>query len=529
MQSFDVDFNKQPFLIPPFAVEARNEDARLAAGDDYAMVKSGPDVASEEVELAGTTACEVMICWGTQVLHVAHFAQPHVSKPKSFVIGEARADGKTPDFLVPSQKLGTLELPLCTLDAMGLSLVIPPTATGRIDTAEGEALTLDEVRARARVSSALADGHEFTLLHGAKAALTLNGFTFRIAAVHAGKPAKRGLLASFERGVAGYFGGTFLAFGATMAALAFLVPDMTLLDQEELARDRMYMIQQILKTDAEVERDETETAEDSDQDSSDGGTGERATGEESAIGSPTSQATGKHYGIQGPEDNSDPRLARRNAIEEAQTFGMLNILSGTLDVPTAPWADDRALGRDRENALGNMWGDALGESFGGGLGLTGIGEGGGGNGFGVGLGNDGVGQGAGLGLGQGIGNGIGKSFGRLTANRKSDGAPRMRPGVTTVSGRLPPEVIQRTVRQNYGRFRMCYEQGLVKNPNLEGRVATRFVIGRGGTVENAQNGGSDLPDSGVVGCVVSAFYGLSFPEPQGGIVTVTYPIVFSAG
>ena len=524
MQSFDVDFSKKPFLIPPFAVDAEPREDKLEVGDDYAMVKSGPDVSSDEVELTDTTACEVMICWGTQVLHVTHLAGR-----KSFVVGEARADGTSPDFLIPMEKLGALELPLCSLDATGVSLVIPPSATGRIETAAGETLRLDEARAQARVSSALVGAHELTLQHGTRATLTMKGFTFRVAAVHAGKPAKRGLFASLERNVVGYFGGTFLAFGATMAALAFLVPDMSLLDQDDLARDRMYMIQQILKTDAEVERDQTEAAKESDQDSNDGGTGERATGEESAMGSRTSRATGKHYGIEGPKDNPDPTLARVNAIEEATTFGMLNILSGTPDVPTAPWAEDTALGRDPKSALGNMWGDELGESMGGGLGLTGIGEGGGGNGFGVGLGDDGVGQGAGLGLGQGIGNGIGKSFGRLTANRKSDGAPSMRPGATTVSGRLPPEVIQRTVRQNYGRFRMCYEQGLVKNPNLEGRVATRFVIGRSGTVENAQNGGSDLPDSGVVGCVVSAFYGLSFPEPQGGIVTVTYPIVFSAG
>ena len=58
----------------------------------------------------------------------------------------------------------------------------------------------------------------------------------------------------------------------------------------------------------------------------------------------------------------------------------------------------------------------------------------------------------------------------------------------------------RVVRQNYGRFRMCYEQGLGRNPNLEGRVSARFVIGRDGAVSNASNGGSDLPDSGVVSC-----------------------------
>ena len=85
------------------------------------------------------------------------------------------------------------------------------------------------------------------------------------------------------------------------------------------------------------------------------------------------------------------------------------------------------------------------------------------------------------------------------------------------------------VRQNCGRFRMCYEQGLGRNPNLQGRVSARFVIGRDGSVSNVGNGGSDLPDSGVVSCVLSAFYGLSFPQPEGGIVTVVYPIMLEPG
>jgi hypothetical protein len=38
-----------------------------------------------------------------------------------------------------------------------------------------------------------------------------------------------------------------------------------------------------------------------------------------------------------------------------------------------------------------------------------------------------------------------------------------------------------------------------------------------------------MPDGGVVSCTVRAFYGLSFPQPEGGIVTVVYPIMFSPG
>ena len=107
----------------------------------------------------------------------------------------------------------------------------------------------------------------------------------------------------------------------------------------------------------------------------------------------------------------------------------------------------------------------------------------------------------------------------------------VRVGVPGVNGRIPPEVIQRIVRQNFGRFKLCYENGLRNNPNLEGRVAVRFVISRDGAVQSADNGGSDLPDAGVVSCVARAFYGLSFPQPENeaerGVVTVTYPIVFS--
>ncbi|MRG94849.1 AgmX/PglI C-terminal domain-containing protein [Polyangium spumosum] len=104
-----------------------------------------------------------------------------------------------------------------------------------------------------------------------------------------------------------------------------------------------------------------------------------------------------------------------------------------------------------------------------------------------------------------------------------------RPGAMALNGRLPPEVVRRIIRQNFGRFRLCYENGLRLNPNLQGRVAVRFVIGADGAVSNVGNGGSDMPDGGVIACIVRAFHGLSFPKPEGGIVSVVYPIMFSPG
>ena len=96
-----------------------------------------------------------------------------------------------------------------------------------------------------------------------------------------------------------------------------------------------------------------------------------------------------------------------------------------------------------------------------------------------------------------------------------------------VSGRLPVEVIQRVVRQHHRQFRRCYEDGLVRDPDLRGRVVVRLVIGGDGRVSTALNGGSNLPDEAVVDCVVRASRAITFPPPEGGIVTVVYPIVFS--
>jgi hypothetical protein len=126
---------------------------------------------------------------------------------------------------------------------------------------------------------------------------------------------------------------------------------------------------------------------------------------------------------------------------------------------------------------------------------------------------------------------FGTPLGRLSPNPSSTTtkSPTLRQGTTMVNGRLPPEVIQRIVRQNFGRFRLCYENGLRSNPALEGTVSVKFVIGRDGAVSSTSDGGSDLPDQSVVSCVVRGFGNLSFPQPEGGIVVVTYPIIFKPG
>jgi hypothetical protein len=514
----------------PFAqkVAALDEVADDAPEGSYAysLVKSAPDVPSEEVETPSQSV-EVMILWDTSVLHVSH-----LTPPRSYYVGEEEGKSNTCDYFIPSEKLGTTRAPIVLADRGSISVVLPPGATGTIEIPGQPKVTVQQAieSGRAQPCSELSGAHQMTLPNGSRAKIELRGLTFQVSTVNAG----RVVAGHFQVDTQGllYAGVSLAVHAGLLAAMAFFMPSMNGTDEDGISADQQYLIQQYLQAAAEkeVEEKETEQVAENAADNHEGGTGTRATHEEGAMGSPNTRSTGNRYGVQGPANNPDPHIARASALRDAAEFGMIGLLNagagGDPNAPTAPWGRDDSLGNDALSARGNMWGNDIGESFGaGGLGLSGIGEGGGGRGEGIGLGAIGtIGHGAGAGQGQGFGAGHGHLGG--THQTRS---PQVRPGVTQVSGRLPPEVIQRIVRQNFGRFRLCFENGLRNNPNLQGRVAVRFVIGHDGAVSQVQNGGSDLPDSSVVSCTVRAFYGLSFPQPEGGIVTVTYPIMFAPG
>ena len=502
-----------------------------ATGFTYSMVKSGPDVSPDEVEVAHLSSIEVMILWDSNVLHVSH-----LTPPRSFYVGEEFGDKNACDYFIPSETLGTTRAPIVVSRGLGATLIILPRSRGYVDIpGQGKVTLADLVAAgRARPSTEMSGGYEYELPAGAKARMELEGsaLVFQVSAVNAGKKVPVGLLATMEPAAFLYTGLSFLLHMGLVAVFAFFMPNMRGDDSEDIDRDQILMMQKLLNAAADREQEErqdqevTETA----PDQKEGGTGTRAKGEEGSMGNPNTKDSGHKYGVQGPKDNPDPHLAKQAALQEAAQFGMIGLIStmggGDPNAPTAPWGREESSGQDEKSARGNMFGDTIGDSFGaGGLGLSGVGEGGGGRGEGIGLGNfGGLGHGAGTGTGQGIGNGRGRLGGGHQVR-----APKIREGATTVNGRLPPEVIQRIVRQNFGRFRLCYENGMRNNPNLQGRVSVKFVIDRSGAVGMTADGGSDLPDQGVVQCVVRGFGNLSFPQPEGGMVTVVYPIIFNPG
>ena len=154
------------------------------------------------------------------------------------------------------------------------------------------------------------------------------------------------------------------------------------------------------------------------QDDDEGGKGKRHKDEEGQMGKKDEKKTKNKYGIEGPQDNEDPHMAREEAKEQAANAGILGVLKasvGAWNSPTSPYGQDTALGNDPMSALGALMGDQIGENFGfGGLGLRGTGRGGGGTGEGtIGLGNLGtIGHGGGGGTGSGYGRGAGGFRGR---------------------------------------------------------------------------------------------------------------------
>jgi len=495
-----------PYNAPSFTTfDAPTEvsDPRPAPNETYVLVRSTGPVDASECEEPGVEAVEVTVLWGSSVLEVFH-----LSPPRAFFVGH----GDGVDFLLPPE-LAPRERTAIVEIEQGVARVVQP---------DGATLSLRDDPSAVGLAAAgdreLRAGRRFDLEFGA--------LTFRLATVTRGRRVPRAI--GDYRGIGASLVCSFGAAAAFLGILAYYTPALGAMLDGELDRDQAARLRPYLTALAEREEKRKE-AEGEKSAAPGGGTpGEEAKGPRGAMGRPNTPQTNKRTAVAGTGERV---LSREQALTEARNFGLIGFLNAmnSRALPTAVWGADIANGPDQSDAWGALYGEDIGESGGqGGLDLSGIGSGGGARGDWIGLGTGGVcNPHCGVGTG---GEGIGRGIGRGPGSGHVSTGPKLRAmGDTVTGGHLAPELIQRVVRQNFGRFRNCYESGLRTNPNLTGRVTTRFIIDRDGAVSTASNGGSDLPDSKVVGCVVSAFYGVSFPAPQNGVVRVNYPILFTPG
>ena len=487
----------------------------------FALVKSGPPVSADEVE-SHIEAVEVTVRWGSQVLSVKH-----LSSGKSFYVGDGA------DLALPEDVLGATRAPIVVSRATGTYVVVPRGARGHFTMRGAEAQSFDSATMHA--STELPGASELPLAYGMSVTLEIGAVTFEIGTVRAGKVAPIGFLATLAGGATGFVGLSFLGHAAIVASLAMFMPKMSTDDTDAMDRDQMMLMQKFLSASAERETEQQPKDLTGGEAAGGGSTGERHEGPEGAAGQNKTVAKPGHIAVKGSESTSS--LSKQEELRLAQNFGMASLLASAMPVdpnaPTSPWAKDPPKGSSERSAMGDMFSPTIDDAMGTGLGLWGTGEGGGGTGQGVGLdhvntlGGGGGGTGpSGFGPGDKSGIGIGHGPGGGGHVVKS---PVLRNPTIESNGRLPAEVIQRIVRQNFGRFRLCYEAGLRGNPSLTGRISTKFVIGRDGGVMQSSDAGSDLPDQNVVACVVRSFNSLSFPAPEGGVATVTYPLTLSPG
>ncbi len=237
----------------------------------------------------------------------------------------------------------------------------------------------------------------------------------------------------------------------------------------------------------------------------------------------------KHKGTEGqmgkkdaPRTNarSAPRAIDPNAKDIVKNTGLLAVLGKGRGAPGGlpTIFGQGGLGGDLKGAVGNMFGPVVGDSQGmGGLGIRGTGTGGGGAGQTIGIGAVGTkGRGGGLG---GYGSGVGG------LGRKSDRDVAVDTTNVKILGAIDPELIRKVIREHASEVRYCYEQELVVNPKLEGKVAIQWQIGPEGHASGCViHSDTTLLNDSVQKCIMSRIVTWQFPKPKGGgIAIVKYP------
>ncbi len=443
-----------------------------------------------------------------------------------YTIGE----GEDTSFATPAATLpNAAAFPLVSTQPDGqTSVQFAPGMDGHV-TVEGQRYSLEDL---VTSGQAVADGAAFTfpLPRGARCRIRHDEITFHVNAVKPGAVvAGRGRA---DKAFWMYNAASLIGLGSLLGLAQLAMPaqgDFSLDDAQTFNRFVGYIQQPDEDLDEPDEPDD-EPLEDGKALAEPGSAGKRAPGAEGAMGNPESKvAEHKRFAMKGPKDAPMQMSRTFSPDVAAREQGILGVIqSDSGHFLASPSGGAFAVGQDDADVWGGLTGTDIGESHGmGGLGIVGTGRGGGGNADGVlGLGTVGTIGTRGTG-GNGIGYTRGKGAGFDSRQRKQ---PVVRATKSTVRGALDKDIVRRVVRAHINQVRHCYNQGLVRDPRLQGRVSIQFTIGSTGKVPMAVVASSTLGDKNVGDCVAKAVRRWTFPKPDGGgAVMVTYPFVLNPG
>ncbi|HUP57463.1 MAG TPA: TonB family protein, partial [Bdellovibrionota bacterium] len=101
------------------------------------------------------------------------------------------------------------------------------------------------------------------------------------------------------------------------------------------------------------------------------------------------------------------------------------------------------------------------------------------------------------------------------------------PSGSDVAEGLTKDQVGAVIHRHMSEIRYCYEAAMIRSPDVEGKLAVKFVIGGAGSVKTAGVAQSSLGDPKLDDCVMQRLTRWKFPNPRGGVdVAVNYPFVF---
>ena len=390
---------------------------------------------------------------------------------------------------------------------------------------DGKLVTLAELTqtGQARASSTVPGAFEMPIAMGSRIRAQVGLTSFVVSGVAQPKEHTSPLLSGLESRKMAYFAGSLAAHLGVVMLLGF-VP----VDGGTAAIDVLSIEDTSLRTnttETEVKPIEQEQTDDAGSTSTEAAMAKSMRLDAGEAGNKQSKSDVGHIRI--AQRQTDPVLARKQAMEEARNAGFLGSTSMLQGAKFADLMSDSAIssGFDSLDEYGHIYG-ADGEAHGSfGYGRSGFGVGCDVNCAGGGIiGSNGYGK---IGLGK---------FGKTGYDGPGGFGPGQRrhqvqPPIVTISqastvGDIDPAIIRRYIKRNLEKISYCYERQLLAHPGIEGSVKVTFFIAPNGAVQSSTGAGFNNEVSNCVADVVGA---IEFPKPNGGGgVQVNYPFNFHA-
>jgi hypothetical protein len=95
-----------------------------------------------------------------------------------------------------------------------------------------------------------------------------------------------------------------------------------------------------------------------------------------------------------------------------------------------------------------------------------------------------------------------------------------------IEGGMSREMVKRVIDQHLQEITYCYENALISNPDIMGRMVFEWKILMDGRVGQIRIVASSVNSHEIHDCIKSAIKSWRFPKPEGAEVVVSYPFVF---